>query len=120
MEDLINNGFVYDMMNSIQAGVIVYGPDLSIVHRNAYANWLLGISADQLSEKMEKIPDWEFFYTDGSRIPDEQLPVNIVSKSLTPLQETILGIRPASTQFTVWVSLSAKPLLVKQDNSPAL
>ena len=110
MQEKMNDAFLLDLINSIQAGVLVYRPDLSIAQSNSYASRLLGLGENHSNLTDELGRNFEFFYRDGSRIPEEELPVNSVINQLKSLNHLFLGIRPAPTRNIVWVLLAAQPL----------
>ncbi|MFW6415137.1 MAG: PAS domain-containing hybrid sensor histidine kinase/response regulator [Thermodesulfobacteriota bacterium] len=110
MQDLLYDDFVLELINSIQAGVLVYRPDLTIAQSNSRASWLLGLGENHDLLTSGKGKELEFFYRDGSRIPRDELPVSRVLRQSNPLKNLFLGIRTVSSRNIVWVLLSAQPI----------
>ena len=97
------------LLEKIQAAVVVHGPDTAIVSCNALALTLLGLSLDQLIGKTAIDPGWRFLRDDGSVMPVEEYPVNLVVARRAPVRNLIAGVhRPGAPD--VWVMVNADPV----------
>ena len=97
------------LLNHLAAGVVVHGPDTSILFSNQQASRLLGLSADQMQGKAAMDPAWRFVYEDGGPMPEAEYPVNQVLATLQPLQEFVVGVVRPATNDQVWVLVNAFP-----------
>jgi diguanylate cyclase (GGDEF)-like protein/PAS domain S-box-containing protein len=101
------------LMENLSCGVVVHGPDTSILFSNAMAATLLGLSRDQMLGKAAIDPDWRFLQDDGTPMLVPDYPVNRVLTSGAILHNYVVGIphpgRADSLEMT-WVLCSAYPV----------
>ncbi len=99
-----------DLLDNLEAGVVIHAPDTSIVASNAKATELLGLSEEQMNGKMAIDPQWRFIFEDGNTIPIEQYPVNLIVSTGQPIKNIISGVvRPTSNDL-VWLSINGFPV----------
>ena len=97
------------LLQSIQAAVVVHGPNTEILACNRASQELLGITEDQMLGKQSIDPSWRFFNEDGSDMPSELYPVNRVMASKSILVDLIMGIYRPMTNDVVRVLVNAVP-----------
>jgi PAS domain S-box-containing protein len=97
------------LVDRLQAGVVVHGPDSSVVLANAKACQVLGLSQDQMRGKLAVDPDWRFVREDGSVMPPEEYPVSRVRATGAAVVNQLLGIDRPATRDRVWVLATAFP-----------
>jgi PAS domain-containing protein len=71
----------YDLLDNFTTGVIIHGADTEILFSNQAALKLLGLTIDQIKGKSATDPRWCFIREDGSKMPLEEFPVNLVLSS---------------------------------------
>jgi PAS domain-containing protein len=77
------------LIQKIQAAVVVHGADTQILTSNSMAQELLGFTEDQMLGKTSMDPTWHFLFEDGTAMPSEEYPVNVVLGSRKPLRNFI-------------------------------
>ncbi len=97
------------LLMNLQVGIVVHAPDTRILISNAAASQILGLSENQILGKEAIDPEWKFLRDDGSIMPVEEYPVNMVIRTGQPLTRYIVGIRKNQTQQIAWVLVSAYP-----------
>lgn len=102
-----------NLINNLEAGIIVYAPDASVILSNSIALELLGLSDDQLKGKQFIDPDWEYVNEDFTSVPFNQYPVNRILKSKKPLNDVILGVYRPKTKDIKWLSVNGFPVFNK-------
>lgn len=102
------------LIQNIQAAVVVHNADTEIITSNTAAQDILGLSEGQLHGKMAKDPTWQFFQEDGSPMPQEQYPVNIVLASGNPLRNYVAKVHRPNRANDVWVLINADPVFAKE------
>ncbi|SMD05089.1 PAS domain S-box-containing protein [Desulfocicer vacuolatum DSM 3385] len=102
------------LLNNLNAGVIVHGPDTSIMVANQTACRLLGLSEEQLMGIGAVNDHWQFLRNDGSEMPTAEYPVNRVLSSKKELHNQIVGALRSGTNDVVWVLVNGFPVL-KED-----
>jgi PAS domain S-box-containing protein len=100
-----------NLVDNLDAGVVVHAPDTSIVQSNVRASVLLGLTRDQLSGKAAIDPAWRFVHEDGSPMPLPEYPVNQVIASGSSVVGQIIGIDRAVAGDRAWVLVNAYPEL---------
>ncbi len=103
------------LVHKVQAALVVHGADTRIVISNSMAQQLLGLSEAQLQGKSALDPDWHFMREDGSRMPEEEFPVNQVLASRRALQNFVAGIYRPDRHEVVWVLVNATPVFGAAD-----
>jgi len=98
-----------NLLQNLQAGIVVHAPDTSIQYANEQASQLLGMRIDQLIGKTAIDPAWHFIQEDFTPLPIGQYPVNYVLNNRKPLQEHTLGVNRPKTNDLVWVLVKAFP-----------
>jgi len=95
----------------LNAGLVVHDSDTSIVFMNEVALQLLGLSQKQRVGVKTDSPLWSFIREDGSMMPENEYPVNIVFSTKEPLKDYVLGITISEKREPNWVLCNAFPSL---------
>ncbi|WP_200328382.1 CHASE domain-containing protein [Thiocystis violacea] len=103
------------LVENLDAGLVVHGPDTAIRFANPTASQLLGLTWEQLRGTRAGDGDWHFIREDGSRMPPAEYPVNRVLASGAALRQLVLGIRCPGRAAPIWVSCEAHPVRDEQD-----
>ena len=98
------------LVDNLDAGVVVHGPDTAIRLANAMASRLLGLSLAQLYGKAAIDPAWCFIREDGTRMPLAEYPVNCALAAGALVRNLNLGILRPDRQAPIWVQCEAHPL----------
>jgi PAS domain S-box-containing protein len=99
----------HDLLENIEAGIVVHAPDTSIIMNNSRASVLLGLSSDQMKGKVAIDPAWKFVFEDYTPIPYEQYPVNRIASSKKLIRNQVLGINQPGKSDIVWVMVNGFP-----------
>jgi PAS domain S-box-containing protein len=99
-----------NLIQKIQAAVVVHGADTKIITCNVKAQELIGLSQNQLLGKTSIDPVWHFFREDHSVMPFEEYPVNLVMASQNVLRNYIVGVHHPNSDDDVWVLVNADPV----------
>jgi len=103
-----------DLIETIQAAVVVHGADTRIQLANKKASELLGLTAEQLVGRAASDPDWHFYGDDGAPTPLEEFPVSRVLRTRQPLRDAVYRISRPAQPSDVWVLVNAEPFLNAQ------
>lgn len=97
-----------DLIDHLDAGVVVYTPDTRIALCNAKACELLGLSvAELIGKSLEDLPQ-RWCREDGSELPLPEYPVSQVLRKQVPLRQSVFGIRREEGGCT-WVLANGFP-----------
>jgi diguanylate cyclase (GGDEF)-like protein len=98
------------LVDHLQAGVVVHGPDTRIEMCNQAAADLLGIEVEHLKGLNALQFQGTLIDDNGLEIPPDQYPVNQVLETKAPLKNRVLGLRrPAKPPL--WALVNAFPTL---------
>jgi diguanylate cyclase (GGDEF)-like protein/PAS domain S-box-containing protein len=97
------------LLENLSVGVVVHRPDTTVVMANAMAAHLLGLTLDQMLGKAAFDPDWCFVREDGTTMPPEEYPVNLVLTAGEPLRNSVGGVRHPGRAEPTWVICNAYP-----------
>jgi len=102
-----------NLLNNLNAGVVVHGPDTSIIFNNPKASELLGLSNDQLRGRQAIDPVWKFLSENGTPLSHEEYPVDKIIKSKKYLSNMVAGLIRPDTNDIIWVLVNGYPVLDK-------
>ncbi len=103
------------LLENLQAGVVVHAPDTSIVHANAKAGEVLGLTPDQMYGKAVIDPAWRFLHEDGTSLSLEEYPVNRVLATGAPIVDQVVGVERPATGDRAWALVSGYPVFRGKD-----
>jgi len=98
-----------DLLDHLPAGVVVHGADGRILGANRLASKLIGKRVEQLEGTESTNIAWHLLRADGTPMPAEEFPVNIVLHTGEPVSQCILGIPGSAPELTRWVICNAYP-----------
>lgn len=99
-----------DLLNNLQAGVLVHAADTSIIRTNPRACELLGLTEDQLRGKTVIDPAWKFVRQDGTVMPLNEFPVNVVINTKKQLANYVIGVFQPSKNKLIWALVNGIPI----------
>ncbi len=97
-----------DLLDHLPAGVIVHGVDGRILNANRLACELIGMSVEQLKNKVSGKAR-PLLRADGTPLPPDELPVNVVLRTGSKVSEVILGIAELQPESVRWLICNAYP-----------
>jgi len=98
------------LLGSLPVGVVVHGPDTSIVDCNTMACSLLGLTPDQMRGKVAIDPAWAFLGEGKAPMPLEQFPVNRVAATGRPVNGLVVGLQVPGRPELTWAVCNAYPV----------
>jgi two-component system, cell cycle sensor histidine kinase and response regulator CckA len=97
------------MLEYVQSGVIVHGPDARVLYANESACALLGLPLEQLVGKDASAAGWPLPWGDGGPLPPEVHPVNLALATGQPVLDVALAFERRTTGERTWALASARP-----------
>ncbi len=91
---------------SMEAGVVVHGPDTSIITSNIRASEILGLSDDQLRGLKTISPIWKFVKADKSPLPVSDYPVNRIARTKKSIKNSIVGVVHPDRNTITWAKVN--------------
>ncbi len=97
------------MLENLQTGVVVHAADSAIEYANPAAQAFLGLTHEQLLGKVETDPYWRFIRHDGSTMPVDEYPVNVVRRTCKPIHDYEVGVVVGAGAEPRWALVNAFP-----------
>lgn len=97
------------LLNNLDAGIVIYASDTSIIVSNRKATELLGLSYKQMKGKMAVNPPWEFLNEDYSVMPIEKYPVNQIISGKQAIKNITVGVNRLETNEIAWLLVNGFP-----------
>ncbi|QLE79824.1 diguanylate cyclase [Francisella sp. Scap27] len=91
------------LLENISSGVVVYGPDTSIIYANESACDILKVDREDLVSKKFHQFNWEIVDASGENLDKDQLPSSIIRNTNKEKCEMLLGIEYPEGQSNVWI-----------------
>ena len=95
------------LIDNLSSGLVVHGPDSSILLANEMASALLGLSEDQMLGKTAIDSQWCFLQEDGSPMPLDLYPVSRVLSTNEGFRGQVIGVCRPDRAAPVWVLCNA-------------
>lgn len=102
------------ILNTSPLGITFVDKNGNLTLANEVAEQVLGLSQSEILERTYDDPDWEICSFDGNPYPEEELPFNIVRKTLTPvfnIEHAIINKEGRKK----YLSINSAPILNDQD-----
>jgi PAS domain S-box-containing protein len=99
------------LIENLPTGIVVHDADTSVILCNKKAEELLGLSYEQMIGKKVIDKDWNFLREDGTTLPLEEYPVNLITSTKKPLKNFIAGIITSESKDVNWVLVNGFPNL---------
>ena len=104
------------LMEDINVGIILHGPDAAIRLVNRAALNILGTGETDLKGRTTFESFFEIIREDGTPFPDHELPALMAIRLGKSVRNTVMGIIRPHSKERVWVLVNAEPTLLSQDN----
>lgn len=99
----------YDLIQDLQVGVLLQGPDSEILMSNLAALDLLGLEEDQLMGITSLDPCWHVIHENGLPFPGETHPVPQAIATRQPVHNVVMGVYRPKFNDLVWLLVNADP-----------
>ncbi|MEM6734401.1 MAG: PAS domain-containing protein, partial [Myxococcota bacterium] len=99
------------VLEHLDHGVLLQGPNAEILMSNDAALRLLGLSEAQLLGSSSFDPRWHVIRADGSDFPGEKHPVPEAIRIKSPVRDVLMGVFRPTTNDRVWLRVDAIPEL---------
>ncbi|EAR12891.1 FixL-related histidine kinase [Polaribacter irgensii 23-P] len=96
---------------NMEAGVIVYAPDTSIISNNLRVSEIFGLSDDQIKGIKLMDPIWKLVRKDKSPMPFLEYPINIILQTKNSIKNSIVGFSHPFRAGITWVKVNGYPIL---------
>jgi two-component system cell cycle sensor histidine kinase/response regulator CckA len=91
------------------AGILVVSPAGRVLFLNSRAEAVLGLSRDQVADRMDLPPGWRFLTPSGAPLPDTSRPARRVVATGEPVQDARIVLERPGGEYT-FLSVNAAPL----------
>ncbi|MCW2118548.1 PAS domain S-box protein [Flavobacterium sp. 7A] len=98
------------LLSNLEAAIIVYRPDKSIITSNSKLMELLSINPENKVELKEIIEGLKFFDENRNGILEDSHLVNQILKTNQPIKNLTVGIQKPKSKNIIWVMVNAFPL----------
>lgn len=99
------------ILNNIDLGLLLQGPNAEIFMSNEIAFELLGLTKDQLMGRTSFDPEWNVVKEDNTPFPNSEHPVPQAIATKRTFKNVIMGVYRPIHKDRVWLSVDAIPIL---------
>ena len=92
-----------DVLNNLDAGIIVQAIDGAIILNNVKAMAVMGPSIDVVRSQKKLNPEWVFLNGDGSIMTIDKYPFNQLISGSRPIKNLILGVATPMNHQVTWL-----------------
>jgi PAS domain S-box-containing protein len=111
-----NERKLQSLLHTIQAGIVVYSTDMTIIDINTAAQNLFGLKKNQLSDNNMINPAWALTNENGELLAPNNYPTSIVKHTKKPLKDHVVGIKKPGQNEPVWVLINSDPQFDESGN----
>ncbi|MCW9036248.1 MAG: diguanylate cyclase [Rhodospirillales bacterium] len=98
-----------ELLNSLQAGVVVHSPTTEILYANPMSLEILRLTENQVIGKDALDPNWRMLDNHHKPLTTEQYPVNRVLREKRAINNVEIGVCDSSSEEVTWVLCNAYP-----------
>lgn len=102
------------LVENLQVGVLLQGPNAEILISNSKALDLLGLTEDQLLGRTSFDPDWNVIHENGLPFPGSEHPVPQAIATRQPIRNVVMGVYRPAPGDRIWLLVNADPQLNEQ------
>jgi PAS domain S-box-containing protein len=100
-----------NILRNTAVGILIQGPDTTILENNLAAAEILGIPQHELIGRLPADKLWNIIDEEGTNFNFEDLPVPQCIKKLIPINKIVMGIHRPIKKDLVWILVDAVPIL---------
>lgn len=104
------------LLNNLDAGIVIYSADASIINSNSKACELLGLTDDQMKEITIFDPMWNCVSEDNTILPPDHYPVSQIIATRKSLKNFIMGVHRPVTKDIIWIVVNGYPDIDQNGN----
>ncbi|TDE00954.1 PAS domain S-box protein [Flavobacterium sandaracinum] len=97
------------LLNNLDAGILVYAADTSIIVNNQKAAELLGLTDNQMKGMKDSDFAWNFLDENNAILSRNKYPVNQIIATKESLKNFKLGVRRSAREDIVWLLVNGYP-----------
>lgn len=113
---MIRNTAFYSVFDNFTSGVVIHDSSSQVVYANRAASSLLGLTIDEIMGKEVTDPRWHFIREDGTKMPLEEFPFNIILSTKKILKELIVGVVKPGIGDPTWGLCGGHPEFDEEGN----
>ncbi len=106
-----SEGRFQDLLDNLQVGVMLIGPETQTLLYNPAALRLLGVTRAEIEGRDLFDPRWNVAHEDGSPFVTEDFPVLRVLATGHEVRDVVMGVFRPRSEDRIWLLVSATPLL---------
>ncbi|MFN7916896.1 MAG: PAS domain S-box protein [Vicinamibacterales bacterium] len=95
---------------AMQEGVVVQKRGGAIIHANAAAERILGLTADQMSGRTSMDPRWKAEHEDGTPFPGETHPAMVALATGKPVRGVVMAVHRPADASRALIEINSEPL----------
>lgn len=99
-----------ELINNVDAGIIVYNNDLEIKLFNEMAKNILKRTQDATVDLLESTSEYSFMNADSESLGREEFPANMIAKFKKPLKNYVIRCLRKGENHPIWLSVNGVPL----------
>ena len=106
------------LFETMAQGVVYHAADGTIISANPAAERILGLSFDQMQDRLSMDPRWGIVNEDGTEVPVMDYPYMIPLRTGETFGPAIRGVSHPDKNAHVWLSITAIPLFQPGETKP--
>ncbi len=112
------NDTLYQVINSLPQGVIIYDNIFKAVKCNPAAEKILGVTASEIIGGHVFSPAWQVYSKGLAGLTPEDSPIFKAFSDGQAVYDQVMGFHNPARQKTCWINLHAIPLFIPGENHP--
>ena len=106
------------LFETMAQGVVYQSAEGVIISANPAAERILGLTLNQLQERVSADPEWKAIHEDGSDFPGEDHPSMTALCTGEEVRDVVMGVYNPKTKQHTWISVSATPQFRPGEKKP--
>jgi len=106
------------LFETMSQGVVYHHADGSIFSVNPAAEFILGLTMDQMLGRTSMDPRWKMIHEDGTEVPGTDHPAMIALRTGQKVGPVVRGVFHPDKNAHIWLTITATPLFHADDKEP--
>ena len=106
------------LFETMTQGVVYHDAEGAVISANPAAERILGLSIEQMQNRLPMDPRWKIINEDGTIVPGTEYPVAVALRTKSIFGPAIIGVFHPEKKVNIWTSITVQPLFRTGETKP--
>ena len=106
------------LFETMTQGVVYHDAEGAVISANPAAERILGLSIEQMQNRLPMDPRWKIINEDGTTLPGTEYPVAVALRTGSIFGPAVVGVFHPEKNTNIWTSITVRPLFRTGETKP--